>query len=173
VQSVECSNVGKDTCSSHYREDAVVCSSHAREDTTCISREPGWGWVIIVRCYLCSNIPQTVLVATLDTYDLQFEFSRQFQNIYPRIGPLSSRSMFTFLYTFFWRSTKMANSPDCSCCDFGHLRFCVYDWLERSNCPFFVHVSDKLEPHYNVSLILKHIDFFIILVLWYSRYNGV
>jgi hypothetical protein len=31
VQSVECSNIGKDKCSSHYGEDAAVCSSHDRE----------------------------------------------------------------------------------------------------------------------------------------------
>jgi hypothetical protein len=37
MQSVECLNVGKDTCSSHYREDAAVCSSLDREDTTCTS----------------------------------------------------------------------------------------------------------------------------------------
>jgi hypothetical protein len=28
----------------------------------------GMAWVIMVRCYLRSNIPQTALVATLDTY---------------------------------------------------------------------------------------------------------
>jgi hypothetical protein len=63
VQSVKCSNVGKYTCSSRFREDAAVCSVSALE---IVDR----GGVIMVRCYLRSNIPQTALVATLDTYDL-------------------------------------------------------------------------------------------------------
>jgi hypothetical protein len=54
VQSVECSNVGKYTCSSHYREDTT-------------RREAGLLWLNEAAPSLRSNIPQTAFVATLVT----------------------------------------------------------------------------------------------------------
>jgi hypothetical protein len=47
------SNVGKDMCSSHYREDAAVCSSHDREDVVS-SRESvdGEGLIWSVATYV-------------------------------------------------------------------------------------------------------------------------
>jgi hypothetical protein len=58
----------------HYREDAAVCSSHDREHTSCRSLEIASGadllWLNEAVASLRSNIPQTELVATLDTYDL-------------------------------------------------------------------------------------------------------
>jgi hypothetical protein len=53
VQSVECSNVGKDMCSSHYREDAAVqCAALMIERTQCAALKSGDGLLWSVATYV-------------------------------------------------------------------------------------------------------------------------
>jgi hypothetical protein len=55
----------------------LLCSSHDREVKLAALERRGWGasgagllWLNEAAPSLCSNIPQTAVVATLDTYDL-------------------------------------------------------------------------------------------------------